>query len=171
VTVVSPALTAGLDALVAARRIRHQARGYRSGDVAGFELAFTAVGPEVDARVAADGRRHRTWVNAADDPEHCDFILPSILRRGRLTVAVATGGASPALSRAVREELEAYLTEDYAVLADVAADVRRQLHARDRRPDAEAWRAALDAERRRLLAGGRREDARRHLLERLEGRP
>ena len=53
---------------------------------------------------------------AADDPAHCDFILPSVLRRGDLTVAVSSGGTSPALSRTIREELELYFTEEYALL-------------------------------------------------------
>jgi uroporphyrin-III C-methyltransferase len=107
------------------------------------------------------------WVNAADDPAHCDFFLPSVLRRGPLLVAVATGGASPALARAVREEIEQLLTPDYALLAEVVAGVRRELRARGRRADAESWARALGGDLRRLVGEGRRDEARAWLLERL----
>src|SRR5205085_1860672 len=78
-----------------AGRISHRRRAYRDGDLAGFALVFVATGDAgVNAAVAAEGRRRGVWVNAADDPAHCDFILPAIVRRGSLAVAVSTGGAS-----------------------------------------------------------------------------
>jgi siroheme synthase-like protein len=168
VTVVSPALTPRLATLAACGRIRHEARPYQPGDLACFALGFVATGDErVNAAVAREGRRRGVWVNAADDPAHCDFILPSVLRRGDLTVAVGTGGTSPALARAVREELEAYLTDDYATLAEVVGEVRRELRARKRSPDAETWNRALGPDLRALVAAGRPEAAKRRLLERL----
>jgi sulfite reductase (ferredoxin) len=91
----------------------------------------------------------------------------SVLRRGELQVAVATGGASPALSRVIREKLEGYLTDDYAALSRLAAEVRRELGARRHRVGAEAWRRALGADLRQLLAEGRHDEARARLLERL----
>lgn len=168
VTVISPALTPRLEAWAKDGRIRHVGRQYGPGDLAGSELAFVATDdPEVNAVVAKEGRARSVWVNAADDPAHSDFILPSVLRRGQLVVAVATGGASPALSRAIREELEAYFSEDYAVLSEVVAEVRRELREQARVPDAEAWRKALDGDLRRLIAEGRREEAKARLLWRL----
>ncbi|OLC15492.1 MAG: hypothetical protein AUH29_07710 [Candidatus Rokubacteria bacterium 13_1_40CM_69_27] len=168
VTVVSPSLTPRLATLAASGRIRHEARPYQPGDLACFALGFVATGDErVNAAVAREGRRRGMWVNAADDPAHCDFILPAVLRRGDLTVAVATGGTSPALARAVREELEVYLTDDYAGLAEIVGDVRRELRARQRSPDAETWHQALRPDLRALVAEGRRDEARRRLLERL----
>jgi precorrin-2 dehydrogenase/sirohydrochlorin ferrochelatase len=172
VTVVSPAITAGLAALVADGRIRHVARGYRPSDLAGHRLAFVATDDgALNGAVAADGRDAGVWVNAADDPAHCDFILPSVLRRGPLQIAVATGGASPALSRAIREELEAYFTDDYAALAEIVAEVRQELHARGRRPAATTWSRALDGDLRRLLAEGHRAEAKARLARRLGADP
>lgn len=168
VTVISPTLSDRLEAWKTEGRIRHLRRDYGPGDLAGYQLAFVATDDgEVNATVAREGRERGVWVNAADDPAHCDFILPSVVRRGELVVAVATGGASPALSRAVGEELEAYFTPDYAVLAEIVGEVRRDLKERARPPDAEGWRRALDADLRRLVAEGRREEAKAHLLERL----
>lgn len=168
VTVVSPSLSPRLATLAAAGRIRHQARSYQPGDLACFALAFVATGDaRVNAAVAREGRRRGVWVNAADDPAHCDFILPAVVRRGDLAVAVATGGRSPALARAVREELEAYLTDDYAALAEIVGEVRRELRARQASPDAQTWQRALGADLRALVSAGQREAAKRRLLERL----
>jgi siroheme synthase-like protein len=155
--------------LAEAGRIGHLARVYRRGDLSGATLAFAATGDgAVNAAVAREGRRRRVWVNAADDPVHCDFILPSVLRRGRLTVAVSTGGASPAVARAVREELEAVLTPAHAALLEIAGAVRADARARGASPDGDRWRRALGRSVRRLIAEGRPVAARRELERRLE---
>jgi hypothetical protein len=107
-----------------------------------------------NAQVFSDGRRLGVWVNAADDPVHCDFILPSVLRRGDLTVAVSSGGTSPALSRTIREELEIYFTEEYGLLAKMAAEARAELHGRGVSVPFETWRRALSGEVRQLLMRG-----------------
>ena len=82
-------------------------------------------------------------------------------------MAVATGGSSPALSRAIREELESYFTKDYAELTEVAAEVRRELRQRSVSPGAKAWRQALGEGFRRLIAEGKREEAKAHLMDTL----
>lgn len=170
VTVVSPAVGPEMAALVRQGKLRYLSRPYRDGDLTGHQLAFVATDdPEVSAAVFREGRQRAVWVNAADDPARCDFILPGVVQRGDLVVAVSTGGTSPALTRAVRDELEAYFTADYALLTEVAADVRRELRSRALTPDGAAWREALDGELRRLVAEGRREEARAHLLRRLGG--
>jgi siroheme synthase-like protein len=169
VIVISPRLTPALAALAAEGRIEHEARGYREGDLAGADLAFVATDAgEVNAAVAREARERQIWVNAADDPARCTFILPALVRRGDLTVAVATGGSSPALTRAIREELEAYLTDDYATLAAIAAEARKEVRASGRPVTAEAWRRALGPEVRRLIVERGREDAKHRLLELLE---
>src|SRR5205809_93763 len=123
--------------------------------------------PPRNAEVASEGRRGGVWVNAADDPDHCDFILPSVLRRGALTVTVSTGGTSPALARAIREELETYFTDDYRVLARLAGEARCALRGSGAAADADAWRRALDPALRRLIVEGREDEARARLLGRL----
>lgn len=168
VTVLSPTLTPRLADWVAEGRIRHVARAYRDGDVPGYHLVFVATSDgAVNAAVARAARGAGVWVNVADEPRHCDFTLPSVLRRGALTVAVATGGASPALSRAVREELERHLTDDYAALAGLVGEVRRELRARHASPDGDRWRRALQDDLRGLLRDGRYQEAKQRLLARL----
>ncbi len=171
VTVVSPALMARLEAWANEGQIRVIRRGYETGDLAGQSLAFVATDDgEVNATVAADARAAGVLINAADDPAHCDFILPAVLRRGALTVAVSTAGASPALSRAVRDELETHFDrEDYATLLEVAAEARARLRERSVPQPWERWRQALDGEVRRLVTIGRLDEARERLRERLDG--
>lgn len=168
VTVISPSLTGLLHSQLEAGKIRYVGREYRPGDLNGFEMVFVATGDKkVNSVVAQEARERGVWINAADDPSHCDFILPSVLQRGDLVVAVATGGSSPALSRAIREELESYFTKDYAELTEVAAEVRRELRQRSVSPGAKAWRQALGEGFRRLIAEGKREEAKAHLMDTL----
>jgi siroheme synthase-like protein len=165
VTVVSPTLNGPLAAAARAARIRHRRRRYRDGDLAGASLAFVATGDVVvNAAVAAEGRRRGVWVNAADDPAHCDFILPAVVRRGALAIAVSTGGASPAAARAIREELERTIGDGHAALVEIAGEVRRALRAGGVAVTVNAWRAALaDRAFRRFVSQGRRDAARRRL--------
>ena len=170
VTVVSPALSPALAGLVADGRIAHVARGYTSGDLIGVALAFAATDDgAINADVAHEGRLRGVWVNAADDPAHCDAILPAVVRRGGVTVAVSTGGASPALARAVRERLERALPQAYGPLVEIAAETRRELRAAGRRATADEWLAALDAGLAALLDGASSDDVARQLRARLEG--
>jgi siroheme synthase-like protein len=165
VTVVSPSLTPELEARLVAGAIRHEAHEYRDGDLQGFEVCFVATDDgAVNAAVAGEGKRRGIWVNAADDPKYCDFILPSVVRQGEVVVAASTGGASPALARRLREDLTAFLSEDYAPLAELLADVRSDLRRRDLNVKADTWQAAMDGRFRALVAQGRMDEAREYLL-------
>jgi siroheme synthase-like protein len=168
VTVVSPTLTADLARIAKEKKIRHFMRDYRRGDLSGYRLAFVATDDrQVNRAVYEEAQEAEVFVNAADDPAHCDFFLPSVLRRGELQVAVATGGASPALSRAIREELEQYFTEDYSILSEIVAELRRELREKTVSPDAEAWRRALNADLMRLVREGDVEGAKVYLRQRV----
>jgi precorrin-2 dehydrogenase/sirohydrochlorin ferrochelatase len=103
-------------------------------------------------------------VNVVDAPELCSFIVPSIVRRGYLTLAVSTGGVSPALARKIRVKLEREFGEEYGELTRLIGEVRREIKDEGRRVDAERWQEALDLESiLELLRHGRREDARRQV--------
>ncbi len=171
VTVVGPTLTKALALLAKRKKIRHIARRYRARDLAKNRLVFVATDDrEVNKAVYRDAKKRAVWTNAADDPAHCDFILPSVLRRGELVVAVATGGASPALSRAIREELEHYFTDDYAALSEVVSEVRRELKEQGRSAAPEIWGQALNGGLRKLIERGNLQGAKRYLRERVNPR-
>ena len=168
VTVLSPDVTENIARWSKQNLLQMKARRYREGDLAGFELAFVAT-DDAAANSAAfrEGRNGGVWVNAADDPAHCDFILPSVLRRGDLTVAVSSGGNSPALARTVREELELYFTQEYEALAQLASEARRELQRRGMTVSFETWRRALSGDVRQLLMRGELARARSLLLREL----
>lgn len=137
VVVVSPTLTGALDALVAAGSIEHRARRFRRHDTRGCALVVAATGVRtVDDAVAAAARRVRALVNVVDRPAACDFILPSVLRRGDLQIAVSTGGTSPALAREIRRRLEAEIGDDYGELVARVGRARARLRARRLAPAA-----------------------------------
>lgn len=168
VQVVSPALDAKLHELLERGEIAYSGREYEERDLDGIELVFVATdATAVNARVAADCRKRHLWVNAADDPANCDFILPSIVRKGAITLAASTSGSSPALARRLREELEAYLTDDLVSLADLVTEVRRALRERGVAVNADTWQKAMDEHLRDLLAQQRLDEARDYLLARL----
>ena len=171
VTVVGPSATERLLDWARAGRIGLTLRAYGADDLAGHSIVFAATDDGlINAEVARDARAAGVLINAADDPAHCDFILPAVLTRGDLTVAVSTGGASPALARVVRDELGAFLDrDDYAALARVAADARRTLRHRGRPAPWERWRRALGGEVRALVRADRLDAARERLLDGLRG--
>ena len=164
-TVVSPDLNQEMASLAAGGRFRHVERDYEPGDLEGYLLAFVATDDRsVNATVAAEGKERRVWVNAVDDPPYCDFIMPGIAQQGNLIVAVSTSGTSPAMARKMREEIETFLTEDYALMLELAAEVRAELREKGMLIDSEVWNKALDSDLRRLLAEGKRAEAKERLL-------
>jgi siroheme synthase-like protein len=145
VTVVAPALAPALQALRKAGQITARLRPYTDGDLDGAALAIAATDErDVNALVAAEARARGVWLNAADDPERCDFILPAVVRRGDLQIAISTGGRSPALARRVREDLERLLPAEYADLLPLLADVRAELRAEGVDVPPERWQSAVD---------------------------
>lgn len=127
VTVVAPAIADAIRALP----VRLVTRGYEPGDLDDVRVVITAADdPAVNAAVAADARRGGILVNSADDPANCTFTLPAVARDGVVTVAVSTGGASPALASHLRGEIERWLTEIGAAdAATVLAGQRASLKA------------------------------------------
>jgi uroporphyrin-III C-methyltransferase/precorrin-2 dehydrogenase/sirohydrochlorin ferrochelatase len=128
VTVIAPGLTGGLAARHRAGRFAHVARAYQHGDLAGAFLVIGATDdPEVNHAVHAEAVSVGALVNVVDDVPYCQFILPSILRRGDFTVAVSSAGHAPALAVRVRERLERELGDEYGRFLELAAELRAPL--------------------------------------------
>ncbi|MBA2441001.1 MAG: bifunctional precorrin-2 dehydrogenase/sirohydrochlorin ferrochelatase [Rubrobacter sp.] len=130
VKVVSPEVGPALES-IAAEVLR---RPYELGDLRGAALAFAATDVrEVNAAVSREARELGVPVNVADLPEEGDFALPSTLRRGRLQVAVSTGGASPGLARRVRDELEGLFAPGWSGLVEELYAARKGGRGADER--------------------------------------
>jgi siroheme synthase-like protein len=143
VTVISPALNPDLSALAENGRVAVIARPYRSGDLCNTYLAIAATDdPDVNREVWLEAEQCGCLVNVVDDPAHCHFIAPAILRRGDVTVTVSSGGTSPALARRLRERLETVIGPEYGELAALLAELRPELRSRYEE-DRDRQRAAL----------------------------
>ncbi|HEY2385622.1 MAG TPA: bifunctional precorrin-2 dehydrogenase/sirohydrochlorin ferrochelatase [Candidatus Binatia bacterium] len=135
VTVVNPTLVPSLAALAETHEVIHHARAYRQGDLAGAALAYAAVDdPALQAALAAAATAAGVFLNVVDVPRLCTFIAPAVVRRGPVLVAVSTGGASPALARRLRQEIECQVGAEYGLAAAILAKVRPLVRAAQ--PDA-----------------------------------
>jgi siroheme synthase-like protein len=174
VTVVAQGPAEVLDRLERDGRVTVRRRPFAPSDLDGMFLCV-ASSPDPAARAALhrEARARQVLLNVMDDPQHCDFAAPAVVRRGDLAIAVSTGGRSPALASRLREQLERRYGPEWAALLDLLAEVRAQTAAA--LPDVgeriRRWRAALRLdELEALLRDGRREEARRRLLDRLTGK-
>ncbi len=141
-----------------------QVRPYRPGEAAHYRLAFAATGDEqVDAMVHHDAEEAGVWVNAADDPEHCSFVLPALWRSGPVSVAVSSGAESPALAAWLRDRVAETQGPELGTLAELVGEARRRLLAQGRPSTAVDWRALLQGPLQDLVKEGRLEEARRLL--------
>jgi len=140
-------------------------RAYATGDAATYRLVITATGiPAVDGAVYADAEAACVWVNSADDVEHCSLILPSVHRDGAVTVAVSTGGSSPALASWLRSRVAAQCGPGLNELAELLSRARASLRGAGRSTETVNWAALLDGPLPGLVRDGRWEEA-RHLVE------
>ena len=144
--------------------VRWHARDYRRGEVASYALAITATDdPAVNRQVARDANAANVWVNSADDPDNCTFILPSVVQRGALQIAASTNGRSPAMARWVRRRLEALFTDVHATALDLLAEVRTEVREAYGTSEVDGWDAAIDDGFFELVAAGDLTTARERL--------
>lgn len=127
VRLVSPELHPETAALAARPGVELAERAFRPEDLAGAALVVAAARGEVNRRVADLARAAGVWVNVVDDPGRGDFLVPASFRRGELTVAVSTGGASPAVARRVRQQLEQVFGPAWGPYLRLLARVRARL--------------------------------------------
>ena len=132
VTIISPTLTKRLHALAREGSLAHRARRIRASDLSGMWLAIAATDDEaVNALVARTARQRRIFANVVDQPARCSFIAPAIVKRGRLTVAISTGGASPSVAKRLRQEVSGTIGAGYprllTLLSRLRAPAKRQL--------------------------------------------
>jgi precorrin-2 dehydrogenase/sirohydrochlorin ferrochelatase len=170
ITVVSPAIHPELVSLAEDRTIALIKREYEPQDIQGATIVIAATdAKEMNRKVAMEARKPGTSVNVVDDPEQSDFIVPSFIQRGALTIAVSTSGKSPALARKMKTKLEMDVGEEYGLLVSLVDEVRTELKRQGRSFTPETWQKALDLDLLAdLLRGGYREKAKAVLQERLE---
>ena len=170
ITVVSPRVTAGILEAVEQGHLDWQAREYRAGDLEGAFLAIATTNvPTVNEAIFREAEELGVLINVADQPAQCSFIAPSIVNRGPVTVAISTGGVSPALARKFREELTASPVLGWADLAGIMSQARRHVKQRGLAVDPQRWQCCLTSGLLQLAQEGREDEALASLLSNLAG--
>ena len=145
VITISPTFVPELIQLGKGRTIHLFKREYSFGDLEDAFLVVAATDvKEINRKVADEAKKRGVLVNVVDGPEQSDFIVPSFFRRGNLTVAISTGGMSPALSRKIRTRLEKEFGVEYLSLLSIIEEVRSTLRQKGMTVSSETWQKALD---------------------------
>ena len=146
-------------------------RAFDDSDIEGMICVIAATDDaDINAGIARLAKSRNIPVNVVDDPALCSFIVPSIIERGPVQIAVSTGGVSPVLARLLRARLEATLPGAYGELAKLAEERRGSV--KQALPDVDSrrrfWESVLEGEVAELVFAGRFEDARELFTRQLE---
>ncbi|HDL19561.1 MAG TPA: bifunctional precorrin-2 dehydrogenase/sirohydrochlorin ferrochelatase [Bacteroidetes bacterium] len=130
-TILAPEIDEKLAEIAVKNKFEIIRKEYKTADLEGFDLVIAATGKKkVSAQIWKDCKEKKILINAVDDPEHCDFILPATVKRGDLTVSVGTQGRSPFLTKELRRWMNRMFTPEWEEVIDLAADFRKQVFAR-----------------------------------------
>ena len=135
VTVISDRFSSGFDDLKRTG-ICFKKKEYEKEDVKGMFLVFAATNnADLNQQIKIDASRLNIICNLADAPDNSDFLLPSIVDRGDLILAVSTSGSSPAMAKRIRQDLENQFGPEYAPLLGLMGNVRKKLLSSGHAPD------------------------------------
>lgn len=127
VRVFSPEVTEELASLAKERKIDWWKKSYTYKDIDKAFLVFAATdNREIQELICRQAHENRQLVNVADDPECCNFQVPSTVRRGDLALAISTGGKSPAVAALIKQKLEKEFGPEYKTLLDIMSLVRQK---------------------------------------------
>jgi precorrin-2 dehydrogenase/sirohydrochlorin ferrochelatase len=160
------ALTASdrIETLAAEKKLEWLSELYRPDHLDGARLVFAATDDaQLNARIAADARARDALANVAEPPESGDFMVPATIKRGDIVLAISTGGASPALAKKLRRQLEEVVGEEYGALARLMGELRplaeQQIKGQNRRQ--RLYEEIVNSNVLDLLRAGKHDEARR----------
>jgi len=137
VTVVSPVASEQLRQLREIGKIELKKRSYQSEDLKNMFLVIGATDDQyLNRQISTDAEANNILCNIADRPEICNFILPSVVRRGDLVITISTSGKSPALAKNLRKTLASQFGAEYAELLLLMGAIRKKLLAQAHKPEA-----------------------------------
>ncbi|MBT5872237.1 MAG: bifunctional precorrin-2 dehydrogenase/sirohydrochlorin ferrochelatase [Candidatus Latescibacteria bacterium] len=168
VTVIAETIHEGLQWLVRSKKVTWLNREYKDNDLEGAFLVISVLmSSATNTLIRAEAKRRKILINAMDDVPNCNFIAPSILRRGPLTVAISTSGKAPALAVRIRESLAEKIGEEYSQFLEIIGPLRDELVLRF--PDFESrrarWYELVDSDILSLLKAGRESEAHERIAE------
>ena len=161
VTVVSPNPTPQLTRLASEGSVTLKKRAYRSDDLTGMFLVIGATDDEsLNRQISKDAEQAHILCNIADRPEVCNFILPSIVRRGDLVITISTSGKSPALAKHLRQKLETQFGREYADFLLLMGAIRQKLLSQAHEPEEHKalFNQLIDSDLIELMQAGKTEE-------------
>ncbi|MDA0733809.1 MAG: bifunctional precorrin-2 dehydrogenase/sirohydrochlorin ferrochelatase [Chloroflexi bacterium] len=168
ITLISPDATPGIQKAAQMGDVEWLVRKYRPGDLDGAFIAVAATNVwHVNREIYEEADRLGVLLNVVDDPDLCTFIAPSIVKKGPVTLAISTGGASPALARKLRETLANDENLKWADLAVVLGRARKLIKEQRTVVDPERWQCCITEELLQMAQNGQEEEALAKLLARL----
>lgn len=171
VIVIAPELTLRLQHLAEQQQIKYIARKYQPGDLTGVFMVICATDQtEINHQVWQEATANQQLVNVVDDTPRCNFIAPSILRKGDLTIAISTSGKAPALAVRLKERLQGEIGPEYERFLELAGELREPLarHVPDFETRKALWYELVDSEILDALARGD-ESAAREIISQVVG--
>jgi siroheme synthase-like protein len=163
VTLIAPDLTTRLRDLADQKKIAYLGRAYQPGDLIGAFMVICATDQaEINHQVWQEATANHQLVNVVDDTPRCNFIAPSILRQGDLTIAISTSGKAPALAVRLKERLRREIGPEYERFLELAGELREPLahHVPDFETRKALWYELVDSEILDVLASGDEAQAR-----------
>ena len=171
ITVISPDATQCIRDAADRGVIEFQERKYKNGDLQDSFLAIAATNDRVvNQEIFEEAEKLGVLLNVVDDPPRCSFIAPSIVKRGPVTLAISTGGASPALARKLRETLTDSRHLQWADSASVLSKARQVIKDEQVAIDPQRWQCCMSSDFLTLAKSGREDAAMEVLLDGLLGK-
>ncbi len=170
ISVISPDATQAIQAMAERGDIEFASRKYQAGDLNGAFLAIAATNDRaVNQEIFEEAEKLGILLNVVDDPPRCSFIAPSIVQRGPVTVAISTGGTSPALARKLRETLDGSSALGWADATSVVSKARQIIKDKQVAVDPQRWQCCMTSEILRLAKSGHEDEALEKMLDGLLG--
>ena len=165
ITIISPEATPAIQKLAEKGVLEWNAREYQRGDLKGAFLGIAATDKrQVNQQIFNEAEELGVVLNVVDDPALCAFIAPSIVERGPVTVAISTGGTSPALARKLRETLADSPALEWADLAHVLSKARKHIKKQGVTVDPQRWQCCLTPKLLNLAQSGQEEEALQQIM-------
>jgi len=128
IEVISPRITPRIAHMAERGTLTYRAREYQTGDAQGFFLIIAATDNDlVNKAVSREAQEAHALINVVDAPDDSTFILPSLVKRGDLTISISTGGKSPAFARKMREDMEVRYGPEYGIFIDILGNLRKNI--------------------------------------------
>ena len=171
IIVISPDATQGIRGFAERGQIEFDLRKYQEGDLQGAFLVIAATNDRVvNQEIFEEAEKQGILLNAVDDMPRCSFIAPSIVEKGPVTVAISTGGASPALARKLREKMEVSSALDWADATSVLSKARQVIKDKQIAVDPQRWQCCMTDELLTMIQAGHENEALDLLMDLLLGK-